>query len=138
MVGCAGSTCSTCPGPRTRPQRTDREPISDEERKENTRGGACPSEEAVRQLHAAAFHLEHGKPVDGQKALELARSALPPLAEQDTGVIFNRLRKAAEIVTTDPDAARLEVEEVRAILTDWSCLPDELHDRLHAELGGPP
>jgi len=111
-------TLAACYGnstPTPKPQPADK--LADEDRAELTRGGACPSPESIRQLHAAAFHFEHGHPKKARTHLDLARAALPPLAEHNTAVIYGALQDVAN-----------------ALLTDWGCLSEEFHDELHEEL----
>jgi len=131
-------TLAACYGnstPTPKPQSADK--LDAEDREELIRGGACPSAESIRQLHAAAFHFEHGHPKKARTHLDLARAALPPLAERNTAVIYGALQDVAKTSVEHPDAdtTRLAVEEIRALFTDWGCLSDELHDELHEELG---
>ncbi|MCH9688743.1 MAG: hypothetical protein K0V04_45345 [Deltaproteobacteria bacterium] len=96
--------------------------------------GGCPSDAVVGHLHAAAFHFEHGDASRARERLTAAERILPPFAQRDTGRILGALRQIAKDHAADPTATRTAVEEVRAQLTDWGCLTEGLHARLHQQL----
>ncbi len=98
------------------------------------RPGGCPAQQVVRGFHAAAFHFEHGRPQLARAQLEQARAALPQLAEHETGAIFGALRQLSESYEADAQAATLAAERIRVQVSEWRCLTEALHRRLHEQL----
>lgn len=128
--GCLGLSCPGSADHDARPRKVAREDVAEDI--EEPPMGACPSDELVRRMHAAAYYFEHDQAKRALAELDEAKSVLPPLAEPTTGKIWSTLLQIPEAKT--PDAARLLAEEVRAALTDWHCLPEAMHEALHAEL----
>jgi len=93
---------------------------------------ACPPDELLGALHAAAFHLEHGTPAEARADLRAAGAI--PAGDATSLELLGALRGAVDRAEGDPAGARLVSEEVRARLADWACLGPELHRALHERL----
>jgi hypothetical protein len=89
---------------------------------------ACPTDELVEAIHAAAWRLEH----QGQGGVcgELGRA----MAQVRGPLDETTRRLLARLARAGTEDARAVAEQLRAELAAWPCLTDELHRRLHARL----
>lgn len=96
----------------------------------------CPSPAALEEIHAAAFHFEHGAIAAAEEHLARARALAPAgrAADPVTAQILAQLSVASQRIRTDHERAILEVEAVRLTFREWRCLPEELHRQFHVKL----
>ena len=101
------------------------------ERVDPARRRTCPKPEQIEHLHAAAFYFQH-RPYDK------ARDHLRQVVEEGLDATAKQLRKQLSEISTyadrDPDRVAREVEDLRVVLSDWVCLPSDLHHRFHDKL----
>jgi mono/diheme cytochrome c family protein len=88
---------------------------------------ACPSDEVLEAVHAAAYRLEHDGPSASVVAGACAR-VLAPLDETTRSLLADLARAAL-----DPDP-RPATEQIRARLAAWPCLTEAKHGRFHEQL----
>ena len=99
---------------------------------ENRRG--CPSEAFLREVHAAAFYFEHEEPQQGREHLEAAKKVFRDSPGNERGAqLLTGLRVVAALPEGD-DQIKVQTEHLRFLLTDWKCLPEELHGKFHSTL----
>jgi hypothetical protein len=94
----------------------------------------CPSEAFLEELHAAAFHFQHGPTPLAREHLEVARRKAPAPADAISTNILGQLTEISRRVESDTDWAQSATENVRLELGDWSCMPASLHQRFHTKL----
>ncbi len=95
---------------------------------------ACPTEEGLMELHAAAFHFQHSRTTTGLGHLQRARGIIHPTDGAPASRLLGKLTEISTLIERERDRAAGETEDVRLALSEWSCLPPELHRRLHAAL----
>ncbi len=95
---------------------------------------ACPTAQAMEELHASAFYFEHGTADVGRQHLERARFLAVAATDPTWRRLLATLTDVSERIDTEPSQARSEVEQVRATLGEWACLAESEHQRFHASL----
>lgn len=96
----------------------------------------CPGVEAVSALHASAFYFQSGPAEMGRARLGEALKQLEkaPTNEATTRALRDGLELLARLPTSATDERARGAEAVRLLLSDWRCLPESFHERLHREL----
>ncbi|MBX7115271.1 MAG: hypothetical protein K1X64_13160 [Myxococcaceae bacterium] len=98
---------------------------------------SCPSEAFIAAVHASAFYFEHGPVVRGVETFEQARALRAVPVDSISEQVLARLQTLSRNVQRDGGFEGGGPEQVRLLLSEWSCLSTELHDRLHRELSTP-
>ena len=93
---------------------------------------SCPPEVFLEELHASAFHFEHGPLGVARSHLEAAR-ALKPKDVVSTKTL-SQLSEISRRIDGDPNWAKSEVEHVRVAFRQWWCLTEVRHQRFHEKL----
>lgn len=107
-----------------------------------TPAAGCPPEDLIEELHAAAFHFQHGPVAEARRHLAGARGLAGAPLDPQSRDILAALSRVSTLVEAEPDRAASDTEYIRLQLSDWGCLTAELHDAFHAKLppipgGGP-
>jgi hypothetical protein len=96
----------------------------------------CPDAEAVSALHASAFYFQSGPAELGRARLGEALQQLKkaPTNDATTQAIRDGLELLARLPTSATDERARGAEVVRALLSEWRCLPESFHQRMHDAL----
>lgn len=97
-------------------------------------GAACPSNSFVGAVHDAAFHFEHGAWSLAVNEVARAHAAKPAVLDERSRQILALLTPLSREVLSDAGPSLNDAQQVRFLLSDWRCLPPELHRWLHARL----
>jgi hypothetical protein len=94
----------------------------------------CPSEAFMEEVHASAFHFQHGSAEAARSHLARARALMPAHGDAVSATILLQLSEISRRIEADPNWARSETEYVRVAFSDWPCLTESLHERFHGKL----
>jgi len=88
----------------------------------------------VEELHAAAFHFQHGPLSIARERLDRARTTAPSPADATSTKLLGQLAEISRRIESDADWAQRETENVRLEFGEWLCLSEGMHKRFHAKL----
>jgi hypothetical protein len=94
----------------------------------------CPPEAVIEDLHASAFHFQHGSVDVARSHLERAQAVVPARPDATSAKVVARLVEISRRIDTDPKWAQSEAEYIRLAFGDWSCLTESMHHRFHGKL----
>jgi hypothetical protein len=95
----------------------------------------CPPDGAIGALHGSAFFFQNGPTEAGRLRLREAIALIDGGAfEPTTRHLVDQLAALDALPADAGDERARGAEEVRVILSEWRCLSEALHERLHRGL----
>ena len=88
----------------------------------------------LRALHATSFHFQHGPVEQGRHHLDRARQLSGERSKGESGRVLAKLSAIAQRITTEPDWAHRETQQLRLFFSSWRCISEAMHERFHGAL----